>query len=51
MHLCGTTKKPVSWLLLWPNGWFLCDSTQNLEVNYVTSISLQGRHCTVTLSV
>ena len=40
MYLCGTTKKPVSWLLLQPNDWFLCDITQNLEVNYVTSISL-----------
>ena len=40
MYECGTTKKRVSWLLLQPNIWFLCDITQKLEVNYVTSISL-----------
>ena len=47
MHLCRTTKKPVSWLLLWPNGWFLCDITQNFcnirklcDVNFLTRKTL-----------
>ena len=40
MCLCGSTKKPVSCLLLQSDGWFLGDITQGLEVNYVTSISL-----------
>ena len=40
MSLCGTTKKPTSWLLLWLNFCFLCNIMKNLRVNYVTSISL-----------
>ena len=38
MYLCGTTKEPVSRLLLYPNGWLICDIAQNLGVNYVTSV-------------